>query len=136
MTSFMTNFYLNVTHKTQKRDPKTLKQAKELIISESNFDEFLKVLDEMSDQSIINSIREVNAYQVGTKNKDNNISIYFYHGTKMNEMIAKKSAKFLKKHYKLVNISCFKGKGHCENSIINPEIMIGEVKKILNKKEN
>ena len=44
MKKFMTNFYLDVTHKTQKRDKKTLNQAN-AICPKACFDSFLKLLD-------------------------------------------------------------------------------------------
>ena len=38
--------------------------------------------------------------------------------------LAKKSAKYIKKHYLSAVIKCFKGKGHCENAIFAPDVMI------------
>lgn len=52
---------------------------------------------------------------------------FHINGTAMNEMLAKKSAKYVKKHYPKAVVKCFKGKAHCENSIFNPEYMITEL---------
>ena len=52
----------------------------------------------------------------------------------MNEMLAKKTAKFLKEYYPTSSIVCFKGKGHCEVSLMNSEQMIKELDKVLIKK--
>ena len=57
--------------------------------------------------------------------------IYYYHGTKFNEMLAKKTARYLKKYYLDSKIIYFKGKAHCEVSLINPKMMIKELDKIL-----
>jgi hypothetical protein len=58
---------------------------------------------------------------------------YFFHGTALNEMLAKKTAKYMKKYYPNTVITCFKGKFHCENALFNPEIMIAELDKIFDK---
>ena len=46
-------------------------------------------------------------------------------------MLAKKTAKYIKKNYPNSNIICFKGNGHCEYSLLNPNEMIKELDKIL-----
>ena len=45
-------------------------------------------------------------------------------------MIAKKTAKYLKKHFPNVVIKCFKGMGHCEVSLFHSEKMIEELKNV------
>ena len=70
MKNMMTCFYLNITHKTQRRDKKTLEQAK-------------------------------------------------------------KSAKYLAKHYSNVKVKCFKGRGHCELALLYPDMMIEELEEVL-----
>lgn len=126
----MLNFYLNITHKTQKRDEKTLLQAKD-IYPEGGFDDFLKVLDAMTDTTIQNCVKGVANYQLPNDLDTQNTSFYYFHGTKFNELIAKKSAKFISKHYKNSVIKCFKGKGHCENMLFNPPLMLKELDSIL-----
>ena len=62
-----------------------------------------------------------------------NTVVYFFHGTAVNEILAKKSAKYVKKHHPNTTVKCFKGKFHCENALVNPEIMIVELDKIFDK---
>lgn len=62
-----------------------------------------------------------------------NTVVYFFHGTAVNEILAKKSAKYVKKHHPNTTVKCFKGKFHCENALFNPEIMIVELDKIFDK---
>lgn len=81
----------------------------------------------MSDTSITNSINSIAAYKLPT-NLDTRTEIYYFHGTAPNEMLAKKSAKYISKHYPNASIMCFKGKAHCENSLFHPEIMIKELR--------
>ena len=91
------------------------------------------VIDNMSNEVIVKYLDEVCKYQL--KNDVSSYSqIYYYHGTKMNEYLSKKSAKFIKKNYSNSSIICFKGKGHCENSLLNSKVMISELDKILMKR--
>lgn len=62
-----------------------------------------------------------------------NTVVHFFHGTAINEMLAKKSVKYVMKHYPNTMVKCFKGKFHCENALFNPEIMIAELDKIFDK---
>ncbi len=126
----MKKFYLDITHKSQQRDKKTVEQATKVIISEDNLDNFLNVLDSMSDVTVKNSIDSVAAFKLRTDIGTPSTMVYFFHGTAPNEMLAKKSAKYVKKYYPATSVKCFKGKFHCENALFHPEIMIAELDKI------
>ena len=128
----MKNTYLDLTHKTQKRDSKTIKQAVNSIIPKEKLFLFLDVLDNISDDTIINYINELANYHI-KNDVINDTKIYFYHGTKMNELLAKKSANYLKKYYSNTQIKVFKRCGHCEISIFKPLQMIREIEDILNE---
>lgn len=131
MKKMMTSFYLDITKKTQRRNRKTLEQAKKSIISKDCFEPFLEVLDNMTDETIKNCIGDISSFHVTSDINTPNTEIYFYHGTAPNEMLAKKSAKYLAKHYPKVNVKCFKGRGHCELALLYPDMMIDELKQIL-----
>lgn len=131
MKKMMTSFYLDITKKTQRRDRKTLEQAKKSIISKDCFEPFLEVLDNMTDETIKNCIGDISSFHVTSDINTPNTEIYFYHGTALNEMLAKKSAQYLAKHYPKVNVKCFKGRGHCELALLYPDMMIDELKQIL-----
>ena len=126
----MTSFYLNITHKMQKRDKKTLKQVVNNIIFKEHLADFLQVLDNMTDTTISNCINSVAVFKLSSNIDTPNTKIYFYHGTAANEMLAKKSAKFMLKNYPDTVIKCFAGKAHCETSIFQPELMIEELDKV------
>ena len=66
-------------------------------------------------------------------NSEKGTAVYFFHGTAANEMLAKKSAKYVRKHHPNTTVKCFKGKFHCENALFHPEIMIAELDKIFDK---
>lgn len=131
MKNYMKKFYLDITHKSQQRDKKTVEQATKVIVSEDNLDNLLAVLDNMSDRTVENCINETMDFQLKPDINTPNTTAYFFHGTTMNEVIAKKSAKYVKKHYPTSVVKCFKGKFHCENALFNPMIMIAELDKIL-----
>ena len=130
---FMKKFYVDITHKSQQRDSKTVEQATKVIISEDNLEYFLKVLDNMSDVTVENSIDGIADFKLSQRINTPNTVVYFFNGTAVNEILAKKSAKYVKKHHPNTTVKCFKGKFHCENALFNPEIMIVELDKIFDK---
>lgn len=133
MKIFMKKFYVDITHKSQQRDKKTVEQATKVIISEDNLEYFLKVLDNMSDVTVENSIDDIANFKLSQSINTLDTAVYFFHGTAANEMLAKKSAKYVRKHHPNTTVKCFKGKFHCENALFNPEIMIAELDKIFDK---
>ncbi len=133
MKGFMKRFYIDITHKSQQRDKKTVEQATKVIISEDNLQYFLEVLDNMSDVTVGNSIDDIADFKLSQNINTPNTVVYFFHGTAFNEMLAKKSAKYVKKYYPTTIVKCFKGKFHCENALFNPEIMIVELDKLFDR---
>lgn len=127
----MIGFYLSITHKSQQRDKKTLEQAVKSIITQENLDVFLQVLDNMSDTTIVNCISDIAGFRLSGDIDTKDTKIYFFHGTAANEMLAKKSAKFISENYPGAVIKCFKGKAHCENSLFRPELMMKELDNVL-----
>lgn len=133
MKGFMKKFYLDITHKSQQRDKKTVEQATKVIIPEDKLGDLLNVLDNMSDETVANSIGSIAEFKLKSDIATPNTMVYFFHGTAPNEMLAKKSAKYVKKYYPTTEIICFKGKFHCENALFYPEVMIKELDKIFIK---
>ena len=129
--NYMQKFYLKVTHKTQQHDQRTIRQASGSIISEEHLSDFIRVLENMTDRTVINCINEIAGYKLETCIDTPETSLYFFHGTGPSEMLAKKTAKYLKKHYPTTTVTCFDGKAHCENSLIHPDVMIAELDKII-----
>lgn len=87
----------------------------------------------MSDATVENSIDGIGDFKLKQDITTPDTIVYFFHGTAPNEMLAKKSAKYLKKYYPTTVVQCFKGKFHCENSLFNPSIMIEELDKVFAK---
>lgn len=130
MKKFMKKFYVDITHKSQKRDKKTVEQATKVIISEDNLEHFLEVLDNLSDATVEHSIENIANFKLSQSIHTPDTMVYFFHGTAANEMLARKSAKYVRKYYPNAIIKCFKGKFHCENALFNPYIMISELDEI------
>ncbi len=124
---FMHGFYSNITKKAQGRDDKTLRQATKRVIPEMYLDNFLQVLDNMSDATVKNAVDSITSFRLSDSIDLNGTELYYFHGTSLNEMLAKKSARYLSEHYPDTVIKSFKGKGHCENALHYPDIMIKEL---------
>lgn len=115
MKKIQTNFYLDVTHKTQAREETTLQNAVKIgLVPNGRRKEFLKLMDNLTDQTIINCIEGIANYKLPNNLKLNGTKLYYYHGTKIDETLAKKSAKYIRKWYPNAKVICFRGKGHCE----------------------
>lgn len=130
LKNMMIKTYIKLTDKTKQRDPKTLRKANESIISKKYMQEFIDILDNMSNETIVNSINDIAKFHI-TNGNNQNTKIYYFYGSTINELLAKKSAKFLKKYYSNTIIKCFKGKGHCEMVLLEPDKMLEELNKII-----
>lgn len=130
MRYFLTKQYISMTNKTKKRNKRLVNQAVNSIVPKNKLNYFLDVIDTITTQSIVNYLKEIFGYKIPSTLDLTNIKLTYIHGTKLNEMLAKKTAKYLNKHYK-VNTICFNGKGHCENSIFNTYYMCKLLKLLL-----
>lgn len=128
---YMESFYLRVTHKTQKRDKMVLAQARKSIVPQECYEDFLKLLDHMTDTTICNAIRSITAFQLSDNIQAEDTCIHYFHGTAMNEMLAKQSARLMKKYYPHAQIHCFRGAFHCENALFHPQQMMKELDDVL-----
>ena len=121
--------YIKLSDKIRKRDIKTIEKACSSIITRDKLDYFYKVIDNMTNETIVKYLDEVSKYQLRS-DVSSYSQIYYYYGSGINEYYSKKSAKFIKKNYSNSKIICL-GKGHCELSLLHPDIMIKELNKIL-----
>ena len=128
VAAYITRFYLSVTQKTKKRDEKTLKNAARLVRKEQ-YDDFIRVLDNMSDATIRNCISGIKAFKLPTDLDLSATELTYIYGGK--EVFFGKIAKFIKKHYPHASIIKIDGKGHCEDALLCPEVRIGDLDKIL-----
>lgn len=132
MINIITKQYLSLTRDTRERNPKIITQATNSIVLEENLDSFLKMLDNMSDETIINYLKEVGKFNLPKNIDSSNTEIYYDYGGKINEIIFKKVGKYISKYYDNAYIHCIEGKGHCEDAIFQPEKKVKELIKKLN----
>ena len=126
----MTKIYLSMTHNTQEREEKTLKKAIRTIVSEDDFESFLDMMDNISDTTIKRCLKEVCGFRL-TPQADKNTDIYYFYGGTFAEKVFARVAKYIDKHYSKAKTFCIKGKGHCEELIFTPDLVIKRLDKIL-----
>lgn len=131
IASVLTKTYLNITHKAQQRDEKTVKQAVNTMVREEQLDDFLKLLDNISDNTITNYLREIGKFKLPDDIDTPDTGVVYYYGGKVSEMLFRNVAKRLKKMYPQAETICLNGKGHCEDALLNSEKRIDELDRIL-----
>ncbi len=120
MESIMTKNYISIIHGSKKREQKVLQNFVKYFMPERFLPPFLKFTDTMSDESVANIVKAACRCEIH-KAPDTDTKILFLHGTKANEMLAKKAAKRIKKAYSDVTIKVFKGYAHGELAIYHPD---------------
>lgn len=129
-TNFMLRNYKEIIRKSKKRDAKVIANFKKHFLPEKYLNSYLKITDLFTDKSIENVV--TSAFAGGfTEGVDSQSKMLFIHGTKANELLSKKSAKLMKKHYPITEVVCFKGDAHCYKAIFQPEKWIKVVKDFL-----
>ena len=131
ISGILAKMYLMMTHKTQKRDAGIIRKATGSIIPENKLDKFLEMMDGITDSDIIHCVHSTGSYQLPEDIRMPDTGMFYFHGTGFSEILAKKTARFLRKYYPQGHNIIFQGKAHCEDSILNPMIMIAELEKIL-----
>lgn len=133
MVSILTKQYLMLTHKAQAGDKKIIKQAVNSMITEDKRDIFMELLEHISDTTIINYIKEAGRYKLPDKIETPATEIYYLYGSKLNEILFRKVAGFLKKNYPNAITMCLRGKGHCEDALLRPQEHMKALNKILGR---
>lgn len=113
----MCSNYITIIRKSKKRDPKVIESFKKQFLPEEYLDSYLKIADNMNEDSIKNIINSVFAGSLCTTIDEDGGRLMFMHGTKGNEMLAAKSARLMLKSYPKMTEKCFKGYAHCEAAI-------------------
>ena len=131
LTVLLVNQYISLTHKTRQRDVKTLNKCEKTFIPKQYMQSFLEMMDAMSNETIQNGVTSVGQFQLPKNLKRDNLDVIYYHGTTLNEMVAKKSAKYLQQHYPQAKIVCLKGYNHGELVLRHPEQYIKIVEEFL-----
>ncbi len=118
--------YQRIIRKSKERDPATLKAFARDFLPERYLEQYLKIADFMTDASMCNIITSVFQSSFRT-DVVTDTRILFVHGTKGNEILSKRSAQKMKRHYPKTEIICFERCKHCEYAIYQPEKWIHTV---------
>lgn len=128
--SFMMKNYLDIIHNSKAREPKTLHNFEKNFLPKKYLESYLRLADNMSDESMRNIVHAAGTSALYTIIK-NESRILYIHGTRMNEMYSKKSAKLIQKAYPEAEVICYKGKAHIECAIYEPDKWCEDVSKFL-----
>lgn len=131
MAKVMIKQYLTITHKAQKREPKTVRQAVGSMVTEAQLDDFLNLLDHISDRSIENYLSEIGKYKFPSDIDTPETKVFYYYGSKASEVLFRRTAKAIKKHYPDAETICFAGKGHCTDALFDTAVRIAELDRVL-----
>ncbi len=126
----MINNYIKIIHQSKERDPKVLESFKKQFLPEKYLEDYLKIADFMTDESMKNIV--LAAFSGGLRTDvENKSRILFIHGTKGNEVLSKRAAGLMKKYYPETKVICFKGDTHCYKAIYEPEKWVEVVRGFL-----
>lgn len=128
--NILTSFYVDIIKKSKARDEDTLKSCTEEFLPGKYLDDYLKIADNISIDSVKNLISSVSTSNLCTT-VDNHSNILFIHGSKGNEVLAKKSAKKMQKNYPETTIKYFKDDPHCYRALRKPQEWIEVVQEYL-----
>ncbi len=120
MSYVMTKQYFSIAEKSRKRHKKTLKNFSKAFLPEKYLNDFLSFIDYTSDESIRNIISSLKASHISPILPTENTKILYLHGTTMNEMLSKKTARLIAKYYPTACVVSFKGDSHCQGAIYEP----------------
>lgn len=121
--NIMTNNYISIIRKSKKRDPKVIASFKESFLPEKYLDPYLKIADNMEEDSIRNILGSVfRPFEF----KKINSRILFIHGTKGNESVSAKSARKMKAVNPQTEIKVYKGYAHGELLCFEPSKWVEE----------
>ena len=109
----MENNYIAIIRRSKKRDPKVIENFKRDFLPEIYLDPFLKLADNMEEESLRNILSSVFS-PFEFKRHDDSMRILCMHGTRSNEVLAAKSARRMKEINPQTNVKIFKDYKHAQ----------------------
>ena len=132
MINIMAKNYIGIIRKSKKRNPKVLKNFTKYFMPENFLDAFLKIADNIEEDSLNKILSEV-FVPFEFKKYDSVKKIFFMHGTKSNEILAKKSAVKMKEINPQTEIKSYEGYAHAQLACFESEKWLMEVSEWLKK---
>lgn len=133
MKSVMTKQYLDIVRKSKERAPKTLESFKKVFLPEKYLKDYLAFIDYLDEESMANMILSMSSSSLIINDISLETRILYLHGTKMNEMLSRKSAEQIGKAYPNTKVIRFDGCSHCEKVIYAPAQWIDLIEGFLNR---
>jgi len=121
---------LSYKNKTKSRDKKTLEQ---LVIAygEKLAPFYVEMADVMTDDNLLAASNAIGKFSLSKQLQLPNTNIIAFHGTVFMEIMAKKAAKYLKKHFPKAYIKAFQGNQHAQLSVNQPTLFVEEIEKAI-----
>ncbi len=130
MQNIMIKNYIKIIHQSKARNPKVIASFKKNFLPERYLDDYLKIADFMTDESMKNIVLAAFSGTTET-NVANHSKVLFIHGTKGNEVLSKRAAAMMKQYYPQTKVVCFKGDMHCYKALYEPKKWIETVENFL-----
>ena len=97
ITSILTKQYLIITEKARQRDENVVAQAVGSMVKEKHLEIFLKLLDNMSDTTIVNYLKAVGSFKLPPNIDTPSTEIYYLHEQRWLKCMQKKQQNILKR---------------------------------------
>ncbi len=111
--------YISIIHGSKRREKKVLQSFAEYFMPERFLPHFLQFADTMSDESVANIVKAACRCEIH-KAPDTDTKILLMHGTRANELLARKAARKMKRIYPEATVKVFRGYAHGELAIYHP----------------
>ena len=129
MIGIMKSNYRSVLQRSVKRDSKMLESARKSFLPEKHIPEYLRIADQMEEESVERILDSVFGKAVFPKYEG--CRVLFMHGTKGNETLSKKAALKMKAVNPQTQINCYRGYNHAQLACFEPEKWVEEVERWL-----
>lgn len=137
MHKLLLRYWKKQTHKQidgyKARNKKAMRQAMRIYPQELHAP-FLALIDHIKDETVARYCDSVFSYRMPRDMAIENIDITYWHGTVFLEVMAKLSAKFLKRHYPRIQVKRFAKYNHCELSVNRPQEFIVQAEAFLGER--
>ena len=130
LMTIMKKNYWSIIRRSQKRDPKVKETFKKDFLPEKFWELYLKIADNMKQQSVNNIIDSV-FIPFEFISYPGHMKILFMHGTKGNESVSRKGAIRMKEQNPQMEIRCFDGLAHTELACFKQDQWIKEVEDLI-----
>lgn len=130
LMTIMKKNYWSIIRRSQKRDPKVKETFKKDFLPEKFWELYLKIADNMKQQSVNNIIDSV-FIPFEFISYPGHMKILFMHGTKGNESVSRKGAIRMKEQNTQMEIRCFDGLAHAELACFKQDQWIKEVEDLI-----